>query len=230
MIRVLAADNTALLAESHWEALLTALPAAMHPTILRYRRWQDRQAALLGRWLVREGLRAEGHPGATLEGWQVGPQGKPKVADDIFFNLSHTDGLVVCAVTRHGEIGIDCERIRAIDLHDFQRLFPPAAWQAIVEAPDPPHAFFDAWTRREALLKADGRGLSFPLEQLRISSNRATLEANGPTWSLLPVAVPPGWCCHVALACPDEHAAPPRLASGDPDPPTTLEPVWKSDI
>ncbi|GAB0057988.1 hypothetical protein SIID45300_02323 [Candidatus Magnetaquicoccaceae bacterium FCR-1] len=231
MIRVLAADNATPLPESIREELLTSLPAAMHPAIQRYKRWQDRQAALLGKWLVRQALLAEHHPGHTLQSWRLGPFGKPSVAEDIFFNISHTDGLVLCAVTRVGEIGIDCERIRPLDLHDFERLFPRDAWEEIEAATDPFLAFFDAWTRREALLKADGRGLSFPLEHLRITGNRGTVGENGNHWSILPVAVPIGLCCHVALASPKRGSSllPPTFFE-DQDPPITLEPLWKSAI
>ncbi|MEO5346944.1 MAG: 4'-phosphopantetheinyl transferase superfamily protein [Magnetococcus sp. YQC-9] len=187
---------------------MASLPAGMHAPIHRYKRWQDRQAALLGRLLVRAGLELERHPASTLENWRVGPFGKPAVAQDIFFNLSHTDGLVVCAVTRSGEIGIDCEKVRPIDLNDFVRLFSSESWQAIETAPDRLRAFFDAWTQREAVLKADGCGLSLPMERLRMAGNQAFLADAAESWSMLPVEVPIGYVCHLAIRTASESHLP----------------------
>ena len=106
------------------------------------------------------------------------PKGKPALSSeslggDLRFNLSHSDGLALYAVTRGREIGVDIERVRP-ELADgkiAERFFSPrevAALRALH-----PHlqlqAFFNCWTRKEAYIKARGDGLSLPLDQFDVS-------------------------------------------------------------
>ncbi|MBF0272358.1 MAG: 4'-phosphopantetheinyl transferase superfamily protein [Magnetococcales bacterium] len=216
MIRILLAEiHPTPLSPPQWQALLNQVPENHHPAILRFRRWQDRQATLLGRLLLRHALLEAKHEAHTLRDWRLGEHGKPRVAEDIFFNISHTEGLVICAVSRLGEVGIDCERIRPIPLEDFQNLMDPAIWQTIHTAPNPQQAFFDFWTARESVVKGDGRGLSIPFSALEIQDNRATIRpphAPAPhgiqNWHIHPVTTRPGYCCHLATPVPTPPEAP----------------------
>jgi 4'-phosphopantetheinyl transferase len=93
--------------------------------------------------------------------------GGPPTAPALRFNLSHTDGLVVCAVARRGAVGIDVEdRFRPMRILQVARRFfaPPEveALEALPEAEQRP-AFFTFWTLKEAYVKAVGVGLSVGL-------------------------------------------------------------------
>ena len=46
--------------------------------------------------------------------FSIGPRGFP----DLRFNLSHTDGLIACAVTIGREVGVDVEHVGRHLLHD----------------------------------------------------------------------------------------------------------------
>jgi 4'-phosphopantetheinyl transferase len=97
-----------------------------------------------------------------------GAAGKPAVAaagtPPLRFNVSHSDGFALLALTRTGEIGVDLEKRRAID--DIPRLAKTAfsaTEQLELHAVDPDarmEAFFNGWTRKEAYLKARGDGLT----------------------------------------------------------------------
>ena len=106
------------------------------------------------------------------------PHGKPELAPPadahaLRFNLSHSQGLALYAITRDHEIGIDLEGVRAspdweeIATRHFARRevealrFVPAASRAL--------AFLNCWTRKEAFVKARGEGLSLPLDQFEVS-------------------------------------------------------------
>jgi 4'-phosphopantetheinyl transferase len=146
-----------------------------------------------------------------------GPHGKPKLADpanDLEFNLSHTHGLALVGLTRGRAIGIDVEQVRPFsevaglpsrifskrELADFERL--------------PPHqreeAFFNAWTRKEALVKATGRGFSMNVREVEVTFAPSTvvgllrLCGMPPTeaWSLRAVAVPADYAAAIAVAGP----------------------------
>ena len=107
-----------------------------------------------------------------------GPQGKPELADpesdDVLrFNLSHSDGLVLLALSRGRRLGVDIERLRPemIDEKIPEQFFSPcevAVLRALPEA-DQVVAFFNCWTRKEAYIKAIGLGLSLPLDSFDVS-------------------------------------------------------------
>ncbi len=67
----------------------------------------------------------------------------------IDFNISHSGDYVVCAVTTHGRIGIDIEKIKPIDLFDFERYMTPQEWNAIRDSVEPYHTFYSYWTKKE---------------------------------------------------------------------------------
>ncbi|HVB39222.1 MAG TPA: 4'-phosphopantetheinyl transferase superfamily protein [Vicinamibacterales bacterium] len=91
----------------------------------------------------------------------------PAVALPLRFNLSHTDGLMACAVTLARDVGVDVEEVtrRAAGLDIAERYFAAAETAALVAVPEPDRhrAFFDYWTLKEAYIKARGMGLALPL-------------------------------------------------------------------
>lgn len=101
-------------------------------------------------------------------------QGKPALpGSGLHFNVSHTDGLALIAVTRAGEVGVDVERLRPQPTHlDLAaRYFTPAEATALrrLSASASEEAFFHVWTRKEAFLKAVGLGLAHGLERFEVS-------------------------------------------------------------
>ncbi|MBO0856853.1 MAG: 4'-phosphopantetheinyl transferase superfamily protein [Chloracidobacterium sp.] len=104
--------------------------------------------------------------------------GKPALAqemgnDMLRFNLSHSGEIVLYAVSRDREIGIDVEQLK----EDFAsqdiagQFFAPSEVKALLDLPPKlqKQAFFNCWTRKEAFIKAIGEGLSFPLDQFEVS-------------------------------------------------------------
>ena len=101
--------------------------------------------------------------------FMTGHYGKPALQDgsDVCFNLSHAGDQMLVGVVRGRAIGVDIEQIRP----DFATTeiaasyFSSAEQGAFQAVPDAqkPQAFFNAWTRKEAFIKAIGQGLSFPL-------------------------------------------------------------------
>jgi len=89
------------------------------------------------------------------------------------FNLSHTHGLSLIALTSGRAVGVDIEQIRPIP--DFASMAGQAFARQEIEAlaglPEEQHlrAFFACWTRKEAYLKALGDGLSRPLDSFAVS-------------------------------------------------------------
>jgi 4'-phosphopantetheinyl transferase len=105
--------------------------------------------------------------------------GKPRLAEtdnqsDLRFNLTHSHGLALLAVTRGREIGVDVERVRDIERDGealAERFFSPRETAVLHSLPPQlrREAFFHCWTRKEAYIKAQGKGLSLPLDQFDVS-------------------------------------------------------------
>ena len=98
--------------------------------------------------------------------------GRPEILDrpagvpDLRFNLSHTDGLIACAVTIGREVGVDVEHVGRRLTHDIAgRFFAPREVADLKSLPvaEQPRVFFDYWTLKEAYIKARGFGLALPL-------------------------------------------------------------------
>ncbi len=108
--------------------------------------------------------------------FRYGTQGKPALANpgarDLRFNVSHSGDTVLFAFASGLEVGVDVEQMH--DNVDFAGLaktsFSPFELDAVL-ALAPQHRvnlFYEYWTCKEACIKADGRGLSVPLDQFSI--------------------------------------------------------------
>ena len=89
--------------------------------------------------------------------------GKPYIEDfPLHFNLSHTDGLIICLVCDGYEVGVDCERVRANHSQEriAKRYFTDLERAYIACSDDPTDAFYIIWTLKEAYIKCTGKGLS----------------------------------------------------------------------
>lgn len=108
--------------------------------------------------------------------YRIGSHGKPRLDHDtanLSFNVSNSGGLAVFAFARGCELGVDIERIRPIeDLDDIAgRYFCTREFESIqrTSGQERVAAFFRCWTRKEAFIKAIGRGLSFPLNGFEVT-------------------------------------------------------------
>lgn len=102
--------------------------------------------------------------------------GKPVLAPShgsgLHFNVSHSESLAVYAVTPRGPVGVDVERRRLIPDAEalVRRFFTPRECDQFLGLPEGERqsAFFRAWTRKEAVLKAVGRGVQ-ALDQYEVT-------------------------------------------------------------
>lgn len=143
--------------------------------------------------------------------------GKPSLAPrcarpKLKFNLSHSDGLALFVVTSGREVGIDLERVRPVPEADqiAERFFSARENAVLCSLPArlKDEAFFTCWTRKEAFIKASGKGLSLPLDRFDVS-----LEPGEPAmllsvrdkpheshrWSLRQLIPAPGYVAALAV-------------------------------
>ncbi|MDE1175182.1 MAG: 4'-phosphopantetheinyl transferase superfamily protein [Edaphobacter sp.] len=104
--------------------------------------------------------------------------GKPVLEGDraasISFNVSHSHGLILIAISSQSYVGIDIEFLGRTT--DIDALLPSvlgpaetAWWSSLPSIEEKRRAFYQLWTRKEAWVKAEGQGLSIELTALDVT-------------------------------------------------------------
>jgi phosphopantetheinyl transferase len=100
----------------------------------------------------------------------VGPHGKPHLSEQaqrapLWFNVAHSDDIVLIALSRRAHVGVDIERLRPVDnwRQVAERVLTPTErvelHRDVDAGADPGEALLVRWCRLEAELKAIGMGL-----------------------------------------------------------------------
>lgn len=142
--------------------------------------------------------------------------GKPALggalsASGIQFNVSHSEDLAVLAFSLGFRIGVDVEWARPSEWQDQIARNHFSADEYRFYAATPPayryRVFFSCWTRKEAYLKAIGKGLSFPMKQVStgLPNARSVLaSASGSRrWSMQAFTPAPGYVAALVAEDPD---------------------------
>jgi 4'-phosphopantetheinyl transferase len=172
----------------------------------------DREGFVVSRGVLRAllGCYLDRHPGSL--GFDYNPYGKPLLAGDcgICFCTSHSHGLVLLAFARGRDIGVDIERARD-DLEGIAVCcFSPREIATLHSLRNDlrEEAFFAGWTRKEALAKAEGKGLALPRGRFDVTlipgEPAMLLDTKGdplePTkWILQEVTPDPGYVAALAV-------------------------------
>jgi 4'-phosphopantetheinyl transferase len=141
--------------------------------LLRYRSDLDRKLGVYAEVLVRCMICARS--GLAYEGIEMKPSrtGKPYVTGfpGCEFSISHTKSAVAAAVSDK-PVGVDVERIRDIDIGIAKRVFgeKELAWLDSA-AEDRNQRFFSLWTKKEALVKYYGTGLTNSIKSLDVTGS-----------------------------------------------------------
>jgi len=142
--------------------------------------------------------------------WRLGEHGKPALAPgagrDLRFNISHAGDWFYLALAVGRELGVDVERQRPeiVDelLPSLHFTAGELAWIKGHCGPARSTAFFAAWARKEAALKAWGTGLSLALDRFDITPGQppiaplaapAELAAASAAWTVRDVPAPAGY-------------------------------------
>jgi len=180
--------------EAQW---LAQLPDVRQAEIAGWPDASARRHTLLGSRLLAEGLRRLGYTGNPLSSLRHPHRGRPTMDLPVDFSVSHCEGLILCALSTGGPVGIDAEKLGDLNAGDF-RLYLNAAERAW--AGHSAQRFYSVWTRKEAVAKAAGsRGLR-DLAGVDTTSARHRAMFNGRLWRTSRVPVGRGHMAHLALA------------------------------
>ena len=124
--------------------------------------------------------------------------------DKLQFNLAHSDEIALYAIGLNQAIGVDIEKIQSTyDEAVAARFFSQDENIALQSQPkETQHAaFYRVWARKEAIVKAEGKGLSIPLSSFSVTlmNNIQTIHLNHDSWTLYPIPDYPSF--EAALVC-----------------------------
>jgi 4'-phosphopantetheinyl transferase len=196
--RFLSADDVALLS------------AAEQERAARFVAPRHRRRFIAGRVGLRRilGLHTGEAPAALV--FAENEFGKPYLPDHAFcaFSLSHSGDQAVLALADGLPIGVDIERVRAVEHGDIATRYfraGEAAWIVGGQTEEEQQlAFFQAWTLKEAVAKAVGAGMSLPFSQFEIATAppRVLVAPPGSSdlWLLRFLDAPAGHLCALAAS------------------------------
>jgi len=148
--------------------------------ILRYRMYEDAQRSLLGDILARYaickrlGIRNHDLVFGTNE------YGKPilTIPGGVHFNISHSENWVVCAADNN-QVGIDVEVIKPVNINIAESFFSKYEYLALLNQPEETQLkyFYMIWTLKESYIKAEGKGLSIPLNSFTVRKEGNNINA-----------------------------------------------------
>ncbi len=157
-------------------------------SVLGEKNSSKRMLSLLGWQLLAENLPNK----ALLAEVQFEEKGKPFIPNsNIYFNISNTKGLVVLAM-HNNPVGIDVERLREPKEAIYSRVFCPEEVRSIACSED----FTRLWTRKEAVVKLFGGGLSMGLNSFSVLSDE--FEVFGKRVKIEPILID-GFIAHCAV-------------------------------
>lgn len=198
------------------QELSTLLDATEQQRAARFVFEHSRRRFIVARGLLRRLLGAyTGVAPEQLE-FAYGEKGKPRlVAQPIAFNLSHSEELMLVGFARV-PLGVDVEYLREISDAEAisQRFFSTNETVTLLrlDKTQRGRAFLLGWTRKEAYIKAIGRGLSYPLNRFEVTLDPAQepkiVSLDGDTrgaalWRLVHVEPAPGYVGALAVSGQD---------------------------
>ncbi len=93
------------------------------------------------------------------------------VASELAFNLSHTTRVGVLAIASGLSVGVDIEEVRPVQPGTVEQYFSAHEQASLARLKDSEwlEGFYNCWTRKEAILKAEGTGLNVRLDAFDVS-------------------------------------------------------------
>lgn len=164
--------------------------------ILRFRRWQDAQLSILGRLLLKKEMTYLGYI-IDFEQLQYTEFNKPYFENtNVEFNISHSGNIVIIVIADKNEkIGIDIEKIQPIRVEDFENQMTSKEVQIITNSSNKTLVFYNYWTEKEAVIKANGSGLQIPLKSFEVVDKKTII--NNRPYFLMEISINDEYVCNI---------------------------------
>lgn len=172
------------------------IPPAMKASLLKYRVEEDRIRGVMGKLLLQKLLVENGYSENVLHQITLNQYNRPYLNETVDFNIAHSAAYVICAISKETKVGVDIEKMEAMDVEDFDMHFSKKESIALKQSKDPMNDFYSIWSQKEAVAKADGRGLGIDLPTIELYNQGAVLD--GESWLLKEMEIDLNYKSYVA--------------------------------
>ena len=185
MLKIYCSEFTKLWSEAYFSEKLYSLPKDIQFSIAKYTSGKERQLRIMGKLLLLKHLKEYGS-NLSLEDITYDSFNRPSVPADIDFNIAHSGDIVVCAACSNARVGIDIENRQVpLNIEELIAELTTDELELLKKDPFPQQRLYEFWTRKEAMLKALGKGVFIPFNS--INSIPATTSVNGAILHVLNV-------------------------------------------
>lgn len=180
---------------------INSLPVGMLTKSNRYMRWQDKMSYLAGRVLLNEALIFNGFEDFSLDEIKFSKYGRPFFDHFFDFNISHSGEYVVCALGLDNKIGIDIEQHKNVELNFMKSILTKQEFNSVTRFKNTlkvQEKFYELWTKKESVMKADGRGLSIPIKEVFFEDNSSIINLREKKWFLEKIKICNDYSAYIA--------------------------------
>jgi 4'-phosphopantetheinyl transferase len=151
------------------------LPAYVQRYANTFYKSQDRLNYLLGRYLLKNCFPKY----FNWEQLKTNSYGKPYIENSTtYFNIAHSQNWVCLVLSPTSHIGVDIELVVPTSYDNFNSCFSSQEWRNILQSMSPLHTFYQYWTQKESVLKADGHGLNIEMQDVKIEGLTNYISSN----------------------------------------------------
>lgn len=188
--------------QATFDALMSLIPEELQNRVNKEDGWEAQHGSLARKLLLWYGMEKLGTDMNDLfDSIQYEDSGKPYIVDAPNFSLANDEAVAVCALSSSSVLGVDIERQKPINLTDFREQMTYAEWREIYSHVIPLRRFYEFWTIKESVLKADKFMKSFDLKEIFIQPDVAF--CNGKYWYINPIETDYyGYITHVVTSLP----------------------------
>lgn len=137
----------------------------------------------------------------ALSSFTKDQHGKPSIQqENLHFNLSHSGKLISVAICEKASIGIDVQLIKKYSEGVAKRIFSESENAHYLNSSEQEKFFFDTWSKKEASVKATGRGIKTGLRSFSVS--KQTVVVDKQELHLQEIYIKEGYSAAVAVNSP----------------------------
>lgn len=172
--------------QKEFDRLLGLLSAEMQKSVLMETGWEEQYGNMARKLLLLHGLKkASFDLKEPLQQIQYTPTGKPYIPNAPNFSAANDGTVAVCALSSTSVLGIDVERIKPTNLADFREKLTFLEWREIYSDIIPLRRFYEIWTIKESVIKADGEAGKSKIKDIFVQPDVAF--CNAKYWYINPV-------------------------------------------
>ena len=160
----------------------------------RYKHWQDRHRHLFSRLLL---MHAAEKLGITHSVFPLKKHKNGKPCSDLFyFNISHSGNFAAVAISETVELGLDIQKISDVPTDSPQFFLTAEETASMALSSFSLKSVADLWSMKEAVAKANGKGILLPFSKINIEKNCTSID--NKQWFLKELTLNSAYTCWLA--------------------------------